>query len=86
MLPYWDIDASVAEAKRTIARGVKAFTFNEAPHACGMPADSTFPLTACLVRHRPRPRGFNSPQLHTKPLSCKGFVAPTHPTKLVWLR
>jgi predicted TIM-barrel fold metal-dependent hydrolase len=41
MVPYWDIDATVAEAERMVARGTKAITFCEAPHNVGLPSIHT---------------------------------------------
>jgi predicted TIM-barrel fold metal-dependent hydrolase len=41
MLPYWDIDLAVAEAKRTIANGARTFTFPDAPTALGLPSFHT---------------------------------------------
>lgn len=38
ILPYWDIDATVAEAERVIAKGARTFSFCEAPHAVGLPS------------------------------------------------
>ena len=38
LVPYWDIDASVAEAERVAAKGAKAVSFTEAPHALGLPS------------------------------------------------
>ena len=38
MLPFWDVDASVAEIERTAAKGAKAITFTEAPHRLGLPS------------------------------------------------
>ena len=41
ILPYWDIDATVAEAERVIAKGARTFSFCEAPHAVGLPSFHT---------------------------------------------
>jgi len=41
MVPYWDIDATAAEAKRVAEKGAKAITFIEAPHAVGLPSFHT---------------------------------------------
>jgi predicted TIM-barrel fold metal-dependent hydrolase len=41
MLPYWDVDASVKEVERTVARGAKSVTFVEAPHKIGLPSFHT---------------------------------------------
>jgi predicted TIM-barrel fold metal-dependent hydrolase len=41
MLPAWDIDLSVAEAKRTIANGARTFTFPDAPTSLGLPSFHT---------------------------------------------
>lgn len=38
MVPYWDVDAAVAEVQRTAATGAKAITFTEAPHRLGLPS------------------------------------------------
>ncbi len=38
MVPYWDVEASVAEVQRTAAKGAKAITFTEAPHRLGLPS------------------------------------------------
>jgi predicted TIM-barrel fold metal-dependent hydrolase len=38
MVPFWDVEASVAEVQRTAARGAKAITFSEAPHRLGLPS------------------------------------------------
>jgi predicted TIM-barrel fold metal-dependent hydrolase len=38
LVPYWDIDATVAEAERIIARGAKTISFTEMPHALGLPS------------------------------------------------
>jgi predicted TIM-barrel fold metal-dependent hydrolase len=41
MLPYWDVEASTAEAQRVAAKGAKAISFIEAPHAQGLPSFHT---------------------------------------------
>jgi predicted TIM-barrel fold metal-dependent hydrolase len=41
LVPYWDIDATVAEAERVAAKGAKGFTFTELPHALGLPSFHT---------------------------------------------
>ncbi|MGH8986199.1 MAG: amidohydrolase family protein [Acidimicrobiia bacterium] len=41
MVPFWDVDASVAEVARTAAKGAKAITFTEAPHRLGLPSYHT---------------------------------------------
>lgn len=41
MVPFWDVDASVAEVQRTAAKGAKAITFTEAPHRLGLPSFHT---------------------------------------------
>ncbi|HKY13611.1 MAG TPA: amidohydrolase family protein [Microthrixaceae bacterium] len=38
MVPFWDVEASVAEVERTAAKGAKAITFTEAPHRLGLPS------------------------------------------------
>ncbi|HVX18834.1 MAG TPA: amidohydrolase family protein [Acidimicrobiales bacterium] len=38
ILPFWDVEASVAEVQRTAAKGAKAITFSEAPHRLGLPS------------------------------------------------
>jgi predicted TIM-barrel fold metal-dependent hydrolase len=38
LVPYWDIDATVAEAERIIGRGAKTISFTEMPHALGLPS------------------------------------------------
>jgi len=38
MVPFWDVDACVAEVERTAAKGAKAITFSEAPHRLGLPS------------------------------------------------
>jgi predicted TIM-barrel fold metal-dependent hydrolase len=41
MVPFWDIDASVAEIERTAAKGAKSVSFIEAPHKLGLPSFHT---------------------------------------------
>jgi predicted TIM-barrel fold metal-dependent hydrolase len=41
LVPFWDIDATVREAKRVAERGAKGFSFTEAPHALGLPSFHT---------------------------------------------
>jgi predicted TIM-barrel fold metal-dependent hydrolase len=41
LVPFWDIDKTVAEAERVAARGAKAISFTEAPHALGLPSFHT---------------------------------------------
>jgi len=41
LLPFWDIDATAAEADRAAAKGAKGFSFTEAPHALGLPSFHT---------------------------------------------
>ncbi len=41
LVPFWDVDASVAEIERTAAKGAKAITFTEAPHRLGLPSFHT---------------------------------------------
>jgi predicted TIM-barrel fold metal-dependent hydrolase len=38
MLPYWDVEASVAEVYRTAAKGAKSYTFPELPDRLGLPS------------------------------------------------
>ena len=38
ILPFWDIDASVAEIERVAAKGAKAISFTESPHGIGLPS------------------------------------------------
>ena len=41
MVPFWDIDASVAEIERTAAKGARSVSFIEAPHKLGLPSFHT---------------------------------------------
>jgi predicted TIM-barrel fold metal-dependent hydrolase len=41
MVPYWDVEASVAEIERTAAKGARAITFTESPHNLGLPSFHT---------------------------------------------
>ena len=38
ILPYWDADLSTAEVQRVAAKGAKAVSFTESPHASGLPS------------------------------------------------
>jgi predicted TIM-barrel fold metal-dependent hydrolase len=38
LVPFWDLEATVAEVERTAAKGAKAITFSEAPHRLGLPS------------------------------------------------
>ena len=38
LLPFWDVDASIAELERTATKGAKAISFTEAPHRLGLPS------------------------------------------------
>lgn len=38
LLPFWDVEASVAELHRTAGKGAKAISFTEAPHRIGLPS------------------------------------------------
>jgi predicted TIM-barrel fold metal-dependent hydrolase len=38
MLPFWDIDAAVAEAERVAAKGVRTVTFPDSPVPLGLPS------------------------------------------------
>ena len=38
MVPFWDVEASVAEVERTAAKGAKSITFTEAPHRLNLPS------------------------------------------------
>lgn len=41
MVPFWDVEASVAEVERTAAKGARAITFSEAPHRLELPSFHT---------------------------------------------
>ena len=41
LVPFWDVDRTVAEIERVAAKGAKAITFTEAPHAIGLPSFHT---------------------------------------------
>ena len=41
LVPFWDIEATAAEAERVAAKGAKAITFTEMPHALGLPSFHT---------------------------------------------
>ncbi|MFI5041091.1 MAG: amidohydrolase family protein [Acidimicrobiales bacterium] len=38
LVPFWDLDATVAEVERTAGKGARAITFSEAPHRLGLPS------------------------------------------------
>ena len=38
IMPFWDVDASVAEIQRVAAKGAKAISFTESPHGLGLPS------------------------------------------------
>ncbi|MGH9112819.1 MAG: amidohydrolase family protein [Acidimicrobiales bacterium] len=38
IVPFWDVEATVAEIQRTAAKGAKALSFTEAPHGLGLPS------------------------------------------------
>jgi predicted TIM-barrel fold metal-dependent hydrolase len=38
LVPFWDVDLSVAEVQRTAAKGAKAISFTEAPHRLDLPS------------------------------------------------
>ena len=38
LVPFWDIEATVAEAKRVAEKGAKAMSFTESPHGLGLPS------------------------------------------------
>ncbi|HLY84582.1 MAG TPA: amidohydrolase family protein [Acidimicrobiales bacterium] len=38
LVPFWDIDKTVAEVERVAAKGSKAISFTEAPHNLGLPS------------------------------------------------
>ena len=44
MVPFWDVEASVAEIERTAAKGAKSVSFIEAPHRLGLPSLPHRPL------------------------------------------
>jgi predicted TIM-barrel fold metal-dependent hydrolase len=51
LVPFWDIDATKTEVERVAARGAKAVSFTESPHALGLPSFHTEhwdPLLAVL--------------------------------------
>ena len=86
--PFWDIDATVAEAERVAAKGAKAITFTEMPHALGLPSFHTDPLGPVLRRvpgsrhaavlalrlRRGAGRRPRSP-VHQRPSPCSGSTA-----------
>jgi predicted TIM-barrel fold metal-dependent hydrolase len=41
LLPFWDVEASVAEIHRTAAKGAKCVSFSEAPHRLELPSFHT---------------------------------------------
>ena len=41
IVPYWDADQSADEVERTAAKGAKAVSFTESPHAAGLPSFHT---------------------------------------------
>ena len=41
LVPFWDVDRTVAEIERVAAKGAKAITFTEVPHAIGLPSFHT---------------------------------------------
>lgn len=41
LVPFWDIDATATEAERVAAKGAKAISFTEMPHALGLPSFHT---------------------------------------------
>jgi predicted TIM-barrel fold metal-dependent hydrolase len=41
LVPFWDADATVKETERVAAKGAKAVSFTEAPHALGLPSFHT---------------------------------------------
>ncbi|MGD0702622.1 MAG: amidohydrolase family protein [Trebonia sp.] len=41
MTPFWDVEASVREIERTVAKGAKSISFIEAPHKLGLPSYHT---------------------------------------------
>jgi len=38
LVPFWDVEASVAEIERVAAKGAKAISFTESPHSLGLPS------------------------------------------------
>ena len=38
LVPFWDVEASVAEVQRVAAKGAKSISFTEAPHGIGLPS------------------------------------------------
>jgi predicted TIM-barrel fold metal-dependent hydrolase len=38
IMPFWDVEASVAEIERVAAKGAKAISFTESPHGLGLPS------------------------------------------------
>jgi predicted TIM-barrel fold metal-dependent hydrolase len=41
LIPFWDVDASIAELHRTVAKGARSVSFVEAPHRLGLPSFHT---------------------------------------------
>ena len=41
LVPMWDIEKATAEVKRVVAKGTKAISFTEMPHALGLPSYHT---------------------------------------------
>jgi predicted TIM-barrel fold metal-dependent hydrolase len=51
LVPYWDVEAATAEVERIAAKGARAISFIEAPHAVGLPSfhsDHWDPMLAVL--------------------------------------
>lgn len=51
LVPYWNVEESTAEVERIAAKGAKAISFIEAPHAVGLPSfhsDHWDPMFAAL--------------------------------------
>jgi len=38
LIPFWEVDRSVAKVQRVAARGARAVSFPEAPHNLGLPS------------------------------------------------
>jgi predicted TIM-barrel fold metal-dependent hydrolase len=64
LVPYWDIDATVAEAERIIGKGARTISFTEMPHALGLPSFHTRHwdpfLAVCNEAHVPLSLHFGS--------------------------
>jgi predicted TIM-barrel fold metal-dependent hydrolase len=41
LVPFWDVEATVAESTRVAEKGAKAISFTEMPHALGLPSFHT---------------------------------------------